>query len=380
MASAANPSNPGESAIAATRNPRESGNPQVDNGNSNLNAVSSNKHGAWAIPLLAVALVVVTLAALAIGAFPVSIGEIWSSITHGITGQPQPDTAGSVLWDIRMPRVLLAVVVGACLASAGAIMQGIFANPLAEPAIVGVSSGAAVAAVVAIFLGLTALGTWMLPAAAFVGGLLVTFLVYSLSRVNGRSEVLTLVLVGIAVNAFAGALIGLVMSISNDAQLRSITFWNLGSLSTATWGSVLSVLPFAILGIIAMPWLAHRLDLLALGERAAAHLGVDVESFRRWSIVLVAMLTAAAVAVSGIIAFVGLVVPHTARLIVGPGHKLLLPVSALTGATLLVLADVISRTAVEPREIPIGVLTALVGAPVFFYLLRREHKRRGAFA
>lgn len=380
MASAANPSNSGESANAATRTPRESGNPQVDNGNSNLNAVSSNKHGAWAIPLLAAALVVVTLAALAIGAFPVSIGEIWSSITHGITGQPQPDTAGSVLWDIRMPRVLLAVVVGACLASAGAIMQGIFANPLAEPAIVGVSSGAAVAAVVAIFLGLTALGTWMLPAAAFVGGLLVTFLVYSLSRVNGRSEVLTLVLVGIAVNAFAGALIGLVMSISNDAQLRSITFWNLGSLSTATWGSVLSVLPFAILGIIAMPWLAHRLDLLALGERAAAHLGVDVESFRRWSIVLVAMLTAAAVAVSGIIAFVGLVVPHTARLIVGPGHKLLLPVSALIGATLLVLADVISRTAVEPREIPIGVLTALVGAPVFFYLLRREHKRRGAFA
>lgn len=347
---------------------------------SGLNSVSSNRHGSWAIPLLAIALVVVTFAALAIGAFPVSLSQIWGSIVHGITGQDQVDTAGSVLWDIRMPRVLLAIVVGASLASAGAIMQGIFANPLAEPAIVGVSSGAAVAAVVAIFLGLTALGTWMLPLAAFIGGILVTFMVYTLSRVNGRSEVLTLVLVGIAVNAFAGALIGLVMSVSNDAQLRSITFWNLGSLSTATWGSVLSVLPFAILGIIAMPWLAHRLDLLALGERAAAHLGVNVESFRRWSIVLVAMLTAAAVAVSGIIAFVGLVVPHTARLIVGPGHKLLLPVSALTGATLLVLADVISRTAVEPREIPIGVLTALVGAPVFFFLLRREHKRRGAFA
>lgn len=343
-------------------------------------AVSSNRHGSWAIPILVIVLIAVTLGALAIGAFPVSLSQIWSSIAHGVTGQPQPDTAGSVLWDIRMPRVLLAVVVGASLASAGAIMQGIFANPLAEPAIVGVSSGAAVAAVAAIFLGLTAIGTWMLPLAAFVGGLIVTVMVYTLSRVNGRSEVLTLILVGIAINAFAGALIGLVMSLSSDAQLRSITFWNLGSLSTATWGAVLSVLPFAILGIVAMPWLAHRLDLLALGERAAAHLGVNVESFRRWAIVLVAMLTAAAVAVSGIIAFVGLVVPHTARLIVGPGHKLLLPTSALIGATLLVVADVISRTAAEPREIPIGVLTALVGAPVFFFLLRREHKRRGAFA
>lgn len=341
---------------------------------------SSNKHGTWAIPVLVIALIAVTLVALAIGAFPVSISQIGSSIAHGITGQPQPDTAGSVLWDIRMPRVLLAIVVGASLAVAGAVMQGIFANPLAEPAIVGVSSGAAVAAVAAIALGLTALGVWVLPLAAFIGGVAVTFMVYSLSRVNGRSEVLTLVLVGIAVNAFAGALIGLLMSISSDAQLRSITFWNLGSLSMATWGAVLSVLPFALLGIFTMPWLAHKLDLLALGERAASHLGVNVESFRRWSIVLVAMLTAAAVAVSGIIAFVGLVVPHTARLIVGPGHKLLLPTSALTGATLLVLADLISRTIAEPREIPIGVLTALVGAPVFFFLLRREHKRRGAFA
>lgn len=341
---------------------------------------SKARNGLWLIPLLGISLVGFTIAALTIGAFPVTLGEIGSALIHGVTGQAQTDTAGSVLWDIRAPRVLLAIIVGASLGAAGAIMQGVFANPLAEPAIVGVSAGAAVFAVAAIFIGLTAIGAWVLPATAFVGGLIVTATVYMMSRVNGRSEVLTLVLVGIAINAFAGALIGLVMSISDDSQLRSIAFWNLGSLSSATWQAVLTVLPFAILGMLSMPWLAHRLDLLALGERSAIHLGVNVESFRRWAIVIVAILTAAAVAVSGIIVFVGLVVPHAIRLVVGPGHKVLLPTSALAGSVLLVLADLISRTVVAPREIPLGVLTALVGAPVFFILLRAEHKRRGTWA
>ena len=156
--------------------------------------------------------------------------------------------------------------------------------------------------------------------------------------------------------------------------------WNGGSLSAATWPAVLTVLPFAILGVAATPFLAHRLDLLALGERGAAHLGVNVEAVRRWSILLVALLTAAAVAVAGIIVFVGLVVPHAVRLVVGPRHRLLIPATAIAGAMLLVLADVISRTVVAPREIPLGVLTALIGSPVFFWLLRREHSRRGAWA
>lgn len=333
-----------------------------------------------AIPVLLVALVVSCVIALMIGAFPVSISQIGASLVDGITGSPQAGTAGDVIWNIRLPRVLLAVVVGACLACAGTVMQGVFANPLAEPGIVGVSSGAAVGAVIVIVLGLTALGGWVLPVAAFAMGLAVTVMVYGLSRVNGRSEVLTLILVGIAVNAFGGAVIGLAMSISDDSQLRSITFWNLGSLSAATWPAVLTVLPFAILGVAATPFLAHRLDLLALGERGAAHLGVNVESVRRWSILLVALLTAAAVAVAGIIVFVGLVVPHAVRLVVGPRHRILIPATAIAGATLLVLADLISRTVVAPREIPLGVLTALVGSPVFFWLLRREHTRRGAWA
>jgi len=170
------------------------------------------------------------------------------------------------------------------------------------------------------------------------------------------------------------------MSISDDAELRSITFWNLGSLSAATWSSVVLVLPLALLGLALAPLLSRTLDLLALGERGAAHLGVDVERTRSIAILLTAMLTAAAVAVAGIVLFVGLVVPHALRLVLGPAHRLLLPAAALGGATLLVLADLLARTVVAPREIPLGVLTALIGSPVFFWLLRREHKRRGAWA
>lgn len=346
---------------------------------STLAAPPPSTRRAWALPVLAVALITACLAAISIGAFTVAFPDVLGALGRALTGQPL-STADAVVVDIRAPRVVLAVVVGACLAAAGVIMQGIFANPLAEPGLVGVSSGAAVAAIVAIVLGLTAVGFWVLPLAAVVGGLGVTAAVYLLARVGGRTEVLTLILTGVAVNAFAGAVIGLLMSISDDAELRSITFWNLGSLSAATWSSVVLVLPLALLGLALAPLLSRTLDLLALGERGAAHLGVDVERTRSIAILLTAMLTAAAVAVAGIVLFVGLVVPHALRLVLGPAHRLLLPAAALGGATLLVLADLLARTVVAPREIPLGVLTALIGSPVFFWLLRREHKRRGAWA
>ena len=332
-----------------------------------------------ALPLLAAAFVVSCLLALAIGAYAIGVSDAIAALWRSITGQPLT-VADSVIVDIRAPRVALAVIVGASLATAGVVMQGIFANPLAEPGLVGVSSGAAVAAVVAIVLGLTAIGFWVLPLAAMIGGLLVTAGVYVMARVGGRTEVVTLILTGVAVNAFAGALIGLLMSVSDDAELRSITFWTLGSLSAATWSTVLLVLPLAVVGLFLAPRLARSLDLLALGENTAAHLGVDVEWLRKVAIVLTALLTAAAVAVAGIIGFIGLVVPHAIRLVLGPGHRLLLPASALAGSTLLVLADLVARTVVAPREIPLGVLTALIGSPVFFLLLRREHRRRGAWA
>ncbi|HEY6533126.1 MAG TPA: iron ABC transporter permease [Acidimicrobiales bacterium] len=338
-------------------------------------------------PVLVVGLVVALLAAcvagVTIGAYDVSPAEVLGSILHrvGIDAGPVPAGMGdSVLWDIRFPRVALAALVGAALGCAGASMQGTFSNPLAEPGIVGVSSGAALGAVGAIVIGITALGTWSITFAAFVGGVLTLFLVYVAARNDGRTEVVTLILTGIAVNALAGAFIGLLMFLSTDAELRSITFWQLGSVAQATWPKVAAVAPVALLGAVAAFVMAPKLDLLALGERSARHVGVDVERLRIKMLVVVGLLTAAAVAVSGIILFVGLVVPHLVRMVVGPAHRVLIVASALGGATLLVVGDLAARTLKEPAEIPLGVLTALVGSPFFFWLLRRTRASQGGWA
>lgn len=276
--------------------------------------------------------------------------------------------------------MVLAAIVGASLATAGAAMQGTFANPLAEPGVVGVSAGAVLGAATQILLGASPLGSLSLPLAAFVGGLVTVAVVYAASRADGRTEVVTLVLTGIAVNALVGALIGLITYLSDDDQLRSLVFWTLGSMAQATWGRVALVAPFAAVGLIGTLATARRLDLLALGERSARHLGVDVERLRIAMLAVVAVLTAAAVAVAGQILFVGLVVPHLVRMATGPGHRLLVPASALTGAIVLVLADLVARTIAAPAELPLGVLTALVGSPVFFWQLRRTRARQGGWA
>jgi iron complex transport system permease protein len=286
----------------------------------------------------------------------------------------------SLFWEIRLPRVTMAVLVGAALGCAGAAMQGTFSNPLAEPGTVGVSSGAVLGAVAQIVVGFALFGALSLPVAAFAGGLLTVLLVYGSSRSNGRTEVVTLILTGIAINAFAGAVIGLLTFFSDDAELRSIVFWTLGSMAQATWQKVAIITPFAVVGLVAAFLYAGRLDLLALGERPARHLGIDVERLRITMLTIVAVLTAAAVAVSGQILFVGLVIPHLVRMVAGPGHKLLLPASALLGATILVLADLVARTIAAPAEVPLGVLTALIGAPFFFWQLRRTRARQGGWA
>jgi iron complex transport system permease protein len=332
---------------------------------------------------LGVALLVACVVAVGSGAFVIAPGEIVASIADRLglhLGTLPSPTAESVLWNIRLPRVALAVVVGAALGCGGAAMQGSFSNPLAEPGIVGVSSGAALGAVAAIVTGASLLGTWTVTGAAFIGGLIVVLGVYWAARSGGRTEVVTLILTGIAVNAFVGALIGLLMFVSTDAQLRTVTFWNLGSLAQATWPKVLAVTPAALVGIVAATTQAHRLDLLALGDRSARHIGVDVERLRILMLTVVAVLTAAAVAVSGIILFVGLVVPHLVRMVAGPGHRLLLPASALGGAVLLVVADLVARTIAPPAELPLGVLTALVGSPFFFWMLRRTRASQGGWA
>ncbi|MFC4332052.1 FecCD family ABC transporter permease [Streptomyces andamanensis] len=331
--------------------------------------------------LLAALLVLVPVAA-GLGAYPIPLGDVLSSVLHraGLGGSGLDRVAESVLWNVRFPRIVLALLVGASLGCAGALMQGVFGNPLAEPGVIGVSSGAAVGAVASIALGIGFLGTWTVPVFAFAGGLGTVLLVYVMARSGGRTEVVTLILTGIAVNAFAGALIGLFLFFADSAAVSQITFWQLGSLAQATWPKVLAVLPCAALGLGLAPLYSRRLDLLALGERPARHLGVDVERLRIVLVLVIALLTAAAVSVSGIIGFVGLVVPHLLRMAAGPGHRFLVPGSALLGALVLLAADLAARTVAAPAELPLGVLTALLGSPFFFWLLRRTRRRQGGWA
>lgn len=337
-------------------------------------------------PLLAAALgcalLVLALVSAGVGAYEIPLGDVVGSVQHrlGLGGAALDRVGESVLWNVRLPRVVLALLVGASLGCAGALMQGVFGNPLAEPGVIGISAGAAVGAVAAIGLGLTFFGNWTVTACAFVAGLVTVGSVYLLSRNGGKTEVVTLILTGIAVNAFAGALIGLFVFFADSGQVNQITFWQLGSLAQATWPKVLAVLPCALAGLLLAPFYARKLDLLSLGERPARHLGVDVERLRLALILVVALLTAAAVAVAGIITFIGLLVPHLLRMANGPGHRFLVPAGALAGAVVLVAGDLAARTIAQPAELPLGVLTALLGSPFFFWLLRRTRRKQGGWA
>ncbi|GAA3104885.1 hypothetical protein GCM10020254_58370 [Streptomyces goshikiensis] len=328
---------------------------------------------------LAGVLLVVALLSAGVGAYEIPTGDVLASVQHrtGLGGAALDRVGESVLWNVRLPRVVLALLVGSSLGCAGALMQGVFGNPLAEPGVIGISAGAAVGAVASIGLGLSFFGNWTITACAFVSGLVTVGSVYLLSRSGGKTEVVTLILTGIAVNAFAGALIGLFVFFADSGQVNQITFWQLGSLAQATWPKVLAVLPCALTGLLIAPFHAGKLDLLALGERPARHLGIEVERLRLTLILVVALLTAAAVAVAGVITFVGLLVPHLLRMANGPGHRFLVPGSALAGAVVLLAGDLAARTIAAPAELPLGVLTALIGSPFFFWLLRRTRRKQG---
>ncbi|MFE5537058.1 FecCD family ABC transporter permease [Streptomyces sp. NPDC056492] len=338
--------------------------------------------GAVLIVALVLALAGLALVSAGVGAYGIPVGDVLGSVQHrlGLGGAALDRVGESVLWNVRLPRVVLALLVGASLGCAGALMQGVFGNPLAEPGVIGISAGAAVGAVASIGLGLSFFGNWTITACAFVAGLVTVGSVYLLSRNGGKTEVVTLILTGIAVNAFAGALIGLFVFFADSGQVNQITFWQLGSLAQATWPKVLAVLPCALAGLLVAPFHARKLDLLSLGERPARHLGVDVERLRLALILVVALLTAAAVAVAGIITFVGLLVPHLLRMANGPGHRFLVPGSALAGAVVLLAGDLAARTIARPAELPLGVLTALIGSPFFFWLLRRTRRKQGGWA
>ena len=334
--------------------------------------------------VLAVLLAAAVLASATIGQLPVPPSEVLGSVLRAIGIQnslaPTDPTVEATLWAVRFPRTAMAIVVGASLALAGAVMQAIFGNPLAEPGVVGISAGGALGAALGIVLGLTVFGPWTTAVLAFVGALAATLLVYAVSRAGGRTEVVTLLLTGIAVNAFAGAGLAFLLFAADTGGREQIVFWQLGSLNGSRWpeaGIVAIVLVIA--GGIAFAR-SRGYDLLALGERNARHLGVNVERLRFVSIVLVALLTGAAVAFAGIISFVGLVVPHLIRMLIGPTHRPLILCSALGGALLLVVSDVLARTVIVGADLPIGLLTSLIGGPFFFFLLYRQRRRSGGWA
>ncbi|RRZ96974.1 iron ABC transporter permease [Erwinia sp. 198] len=314
--------------------------------------------------------VATALFAASTGAMRLSLPMVWQASADSLVWQ--------IWWTIRLPRVLLAVLVGSALAVSGATLQGLFRNPLADPGLLGISSGASLTLALALVMPLTlpaVLALWWPMLAAFVGSLAVTLVIFLLSR-HGRTTLSRLLLAGIAINALCGAAVGLLSWIGNDQQLRQLSLWGMGSLGQAQWATVLASAVPILPALLATQWQAKRLNLLQLGDEEAHYLGVDVRRTQRIVLVLSALMVAAAVAVSGVIGFIGLVVPHLIRLGTGGDHRWLLPASALLGAMLLLIADTLARTLVAPAEMPVGLLTSLLGAPWFLWLIlrRREGK------
>lgn len=322
-----------------------------------------------------------------IGAVSLSGEALLGVLGLGDGATPLEET---LFWTLRAPRVVGGALVGASLACAGAALQGIFRNPLADPGLIGVSSGAAVAVVAVIVFGRELAG-WMsgvtggalgmetvvMPGAAFLGALLATLAVVRLGTRGGRVEVATMILAGVAINALVGAMIGLATYLADEAELRSMTLWTLGSVGAMSWRQVGVIALCAVPGMTWLAWRWRSFDLMLLGEREAHHLGLDVGRFQRRVIAVCAVVVGVGVGFTGMIGFVGLVVPHLLRLSGGASHRLVLPGAALAGGSLLVGADLLARTVVAPAELPLGVVTALLGAPFFLFLLQRDRARGG---
>ncbi|WP_188891105.1 FecCD family ABC transporter permease [Paenibacillus radicis (ex Gao et al. 2016)] len=332
-------------------------------------------YGGAALLLLAVSMLV----SLSIGSAGISLKDVWGILWHQLIGGADSGQAWSagdvaVITQVRLSRVLLAVLVGACLALAGAGFQGVLRNPLAEPYTLGVASGSSVGAAYMILFGYqTLIGMWTIPAVAFATGVVTLFGVIWLSRGRSGMQLETLILSGVIVQSFLGAFVSLMVSMSNGV-VNQILFWLMGSLALKSWGHVYILLPFLLIGLPLLFVYANPLNLLVLGERHASHLGIRVERTKLIVLIGSTLLTAAAVSVSGVIGFVGLVIPHLIRLIVGPDYRLLIPLSAIGGGIFVLWADTLARMALSPREIPLGVVTALIGAPFFAYLLYRSKR------
>lgn len=337
-----------------------------------------------ALLALGIGLIVVMVIATGSGAYPMAPAEVVAILAQRVgidLGIATTTLQEGVLMGIRLPRVLLGLLVGAGLGVAGAALQGLFRNPLADPQLIGVSAGAAFVVASIIVLGATTLagltrllGPFTLPVGGFLGGLLTTFLIYTLARHEGRTSLATMLLAGIAVNAVAFAGIGFYSYLATDEQLRNLTYWTFGSLGAANWLAVGAMFPPLTVAFIALRRIAPGLNAWLLGEVEASHLGYDTQRLKRIVIVLGALITGFCVAVSGMIGFVALVAPHIVRLACGPDLRVVLPGAALLGALLLILADVVARTVVAPAELPIGIITALIGGPFFLIMLLKQRR------
>lgn len=327
--------------------------------------------------LLIAATIVLLTASIMIGPFEVSPATVWNVLFHHVFGTELTATKEEdiVVWIIRTPRAIGAVLIGATLAATGAAMQGLFRNPLADPGLIGISSGAAFAAAAGIVLGgayfqtaINLFGVYFIPAFAFVGGVVATFFIYSVSITPRGVSVVTMLLAGIAINALTISFTGLLSFISSEDQLRDITFWQLGNLGGISWLN-LHVCLLLVLVNGAFLLFPKALNAMLLGNSEARHLGFDVSLITRYIIILTALGVGISVAVAGIIGFVGIIVPHLLRLVLGPDYRFLLPNSMALGAVLLLASDLIARTIAVPAELPIGIITALIGAPVFLWIL-----------
>lgn len=329
-----------------------------------------NRRGSAVIAGLVIALLTLTVVAASIGTARIPVARVFNLLFARASGS---DTDAVIVRLVRLPRVVLAVLVGSALSLAGVVLQGLFKNPMADPYVVGAASGAAFGAALAIALSLNAafLRIGIVPLAAFIGSVWAMFVVYWLARVGGRLPIVNLLLAGVAVSTFLSSLVSLIIVVSSH-NLQEIVFWLMGGFSGRHWDHVLIMLPYLSLGLLLTLYHLRELNALLLGEETAAHLGVDVEAVKRNLLVASSLLTAAAVSVAGVIGFVGLVVPHIMRLMVGPDHRHLVPAAAIGGGLFMLLADTLARTIVAPAELPVGVITALVGGPFFLYLLRRR--------
>ncbi|WP_422467195.1 FecCD family ABC transporter permease [Endozoicomonas sp. ALC013] len=346
--------------------------------------MSRNHQGALLLTALAILLPVVVIVSIGVGAVPIPAGDILTILFDrlGLSDSTISNQSALIIESIRLPRTLLGLIVGGSLAVAGASMQGLFRNPLADPSIVGVSSGAALGAGIAIVLGgllfagaPSLVQSYSVSILAFVGGVLSTWLVYKVGTTSNGTSVATMLLAGVAINALAGAGMGMLNYVADDTMLRNLTFWQMGSLGGTTWDLVIICATLLIPVVLILGRYGLVLNALLLGESEARHLGIDVQKVKLTLIFLTALAVGVSVSVSGFIGFVGLVVPHLIRLAVGPDHRILLPASAMLGGILLLVADMLSRTIVAPAELPIGIVTALMGAPFFLSLLWQQRKR-----